>query len=95
MAQTPGRPPCGDRPVLRRFMLDLSPLRDSPGYRRLWAGQAVSVVGTQLTRVALPYQACTSAWCRAARCSVTAGPVPWPRSAARWSPWSAGESPAC
>lgn len=37
-------------------MLDLSPLRESPDFRRLWTGHAVAIIGTQLTRVAVPYQ---------------------------------------
>jgi MFS family permease len=40
----------------RRFVLDVSPLRDLPAYRLLWLGQAVNVIGNQVTRVALPYQ---------------------------------------
>jgi MFS family permease len=38
------------------FVLDVSPLRDLPSYRLLWLGQAVNVIGNQVTRVALPYQ---------------------------------------
>ena len=41
---------------LRRVVLDVSPLREYPAYRRLWAGQAVNIIGSQVTRVALPYQ---------------------------------------
>ncbi len=41
---------------LRRIFLDTSPLRRDPAYRMLWAGQAVNGIGTQITRVALPYQ---------------------------------------
>jgi len=37
-------------------VLDLSPLRESRDFRRLWTGQAVSILGTQMTRVAVPYQ---------------------------------------
>lgn len=44
------------RPSLRRFMLDVSPLRDFRDYRLLWSGQSVNVIGNQITRVALPYQ---------------------------------------
>lgn len=36
-------------------MLDLSPLRESRGFALLWTGQAVSEIGTQLTRVAVPF----------------------------------------
>ena len=41
---------------LRRAILDVTPLRDLPAYRLLWAGQSVNVIGGQITRVALPYQ---------------------------------------
>ncbi|MFC7401165.1 MFS transporter [Citricoccus sp. GCM10030269] len=36
-----------------RFLADLTPLRVSPAYRRLWIGNALSAVGTQLTLVAV------------------------------------------
>jgi MFS family permease len=35
---------------------DVSPLRHSRDFRRLWAGQTVSAIGSQLTLVALAYQ---------------------------------------
>jgi MFS family permease len=41
---------------LRAAIVDVSPLRDLPAYRLLWAGQSVNVIGGQITRVALPYQ---------------------------------------
>jgi MFS family permease len=44
------------RQRLGRVVLDVSPLREFPAYRRLWLGQTVNVVGSQVTRVALPYQ---------------------------------------
>lgn len=44
------------RTRLRRVFLDTAPLRLDPAYRMLWAGQAVNGIGTQITRVALPYQ---------------------------------------
>ncbi|HWC35282.1 MAG TPA: MFS transporter [Mycobacteriales bacterium] len=40
----------------RRFVADLTPLRESPAYRRWWAGYAVSNIGTQLTIVAAQLQ---------------------------------------
>jgi MFS family permease len=40
----------------RRVLLDTTPLRLDRDYRWLWAGQAVSGIGTQVTRLALPYQ---------------------------------------
>jgi MFS family permease len=41
---------------LRRVFLDVAPLRLDRDYRWLWAGQAVSGIGNQVTRLALPYQ---------------------------------------
>src|SRR5438874_2136954 len=36
--------------------VDTTPLRVSPDFRRLWIGQAVSLVGSMVTTAALPYQ---------------------------------------
>ena len=36
--------------------LDTRPLRESPAFRRLWIGQMISVIGGELTFVAIPYQ---------------------------------------
>jgi MFS family permease len=41
---------------LGRILLDTAPLRQDRDYRWLWIGQAVSGMGTQITRLALPYQ---------------------------------------
>ncbi len=41
---------------LRGATLDLTPLRVSRPYRRLLFGEAVSILGTQVTIVALPLQ---------------------------------------
>ena len=41
---------------LRGAALDLTPLRESRPYRRLLLGDAVSVIGTQVTIVAVPIQ---------------------------------------
>ncbi|MBW3641168.1 MAG: MFS transporter, partial [Actinobacteria bacterium] len=41
---------------LRGAALDLTPLRQSAPYRRLLFGDAVSVIGTQVTTVAIPIQ---------------------------------------
>ena len=41
---------------LRRFLVDLTPLRVSPAYRRLWFGQGLSYILGEVTYVALPYQ---------------------------------------
>jgi len=40
-----------------RIVVDLTPLRRYPQFRRLWAGQIVSGIGSQLTIVAVSYQA--------------------------------------
>lgn len=49
-----------ERPSWREFALriavDFSPLRDYPDYRRLWIGQAVTFLGTEIALVALPFQ---------------------------------------
>ena len=44
------------RQGLRRFLLDLTPLRTSRDFRRLWIGQTLSLVLGEVTYVALPYQ---------------------------------------
>ena len=63
MTSTPSVPPSGDPPgeppapgFLRRHAVDLSPLRISREFRLLFAGQAVSEIGTEITLVALPFQ---------------------------------------
>lgn len=38
---------------MARLLLDITPLRVSPAYRRLWLGNTLSYVGTQLTLVAV------------------------------------------
>ncbi|MDP8911838.1 MAG: MFS transporter [Actinomycetota bacterium] len=49
-----------DRPGLRgavaRLAIDVTPLRTSPAFRRLWIGQAVAFVGWRMTVVAVPVQ---------------------------------------
>ena len=45
-----------ERGALRGIVVDPAPLRLDRDYRWLWAGQAVSGIGNQITRVALPYQ---------------------------------------
>ncbi len=42
---------------MARFVVDISPLRRHRHFRRLWAGQVVSGLGTQLTLVAVSFQA--------------------------------------
>ena len=44
------------RDLATRITVDFSPLRDYPDYRRLWIGQAVTFVGTEMALVALPFQ---------------------------------------
>jgi len=39
-----------------RFALDISPLRNNPAFRRLWFGQGISFIGTEIAEVALAYQ---------------------------------------
>lgn len=39
-----------------RIALDVSPLRDSVPYRALWIGQIVSLLGSQIRYIAVPYQ---------------------------------------
>jgi MFS family permease len=44
------------RRILRRLLIDTSPLREHRDYRLLWSGQVVTGMGNQITRIALPYQ---------------------------------------
>ena len=44
------------RTGLRRFLVDIAPLRESRDFRRLWLGQGLSYVLGEVTYVALPYQ---------------------------------------
>src|SRR5277367_1727453 len=44
------------RGLARHILLDLTPLRRSRDYRALVAGLGVSVLGNQLTNVAVPFQ---------------------------------------
>jgi MFS family permease len=41
---------------MRRMLLDITPLRVSSDFRRLWTGQAISFLGSMITTAALPYQ---------------------------------------
>jgi predicted MFS family arabinose efflux permease len=43
-------------PERRRLLLDITPLRTQPQFRRLWCGYLVSGLGSQLTIVAVPIQ---------------------------------------
>lgn len=42
--------------MLRRLVVDVSPLRASPPYRRLWFGTTIGAVGQQMTAVAVAIQ---------------------------------------
>ncbi|GAA0258530.1 MFS transporter [Actinomadura nitritigenes] len=42
--------------TLRNMLLDVAPLRGSPAFRRLWAGQTLSGFGGQMTLVAVMFQ---------------------------------------
>lgn len=44
---------------LRRHRMDLTPLRASADFRRMFVGQAISEFGTQITFVAVPFQVYT------------------------------------
>jgi hypothetical protein len=46
----------GVGPVASRILIDLAPLRASRSFRLLFAGQMVSVIGSQFTVVAVAYQ---------------------------------------
>src|SRR5438128_2009950 len=50
----PERP--GLRGWVRRAAVDVTPLRESKPFRRLWLGQAVSFIGSEITFVAVPFQ---------------------------------------
>jgi MFS family permease len=41
---------------LRRALIDVGPLRSAPAFRRLWAGQALSALGSQMALVAVMFQ---------------------------------------
>jgi MFS family permease len=42
--------------LLRRLAIDVRPLRESRNFRRLWVGQAVSLMGSMISFVAVPFQ---------------------------------------
>ncbi len=59
MTDEPGVPAAERRAFphrLSRFALDVTPLRRNPAYRRLWFGQGISFIGTEIAEVALAYQ---------------------------------------
>ena len=49
-------PPARPRPGRRRLFADLTPLRVSVPYRRMWFGSSLSAVGSQVTNVAVGLQ---------------------------------------
>jgi MFS family permease len=58
-AEPPLEDPAGEaaRPgLLGRIAVDVTPLRESKPFRRLWIGQAVSGIGNAITMVAIPFQ---------------------------------------
>jgi len=44
------------RGLLARIAVDISPLRSSRDFRRLWFGTGISAIGSQITTVAIPFQ---------------------------------------
>jgi len=56
----PGRPPDTESPGVRELIgklrLDWTPLRESKPFRRLWAAQSASFIGSEVGYVALSYQ---------------------------------------
>jgi hypothetical protein len=44
---------------VRGLLVDVQPLRDSPAFRRLWVGQGLSAIGTQLMVFAVALQVFT------------------------------------
>jgi MFS family permease len=48
--------PASWRARVRGIAVDLTPLRHSPEYRRLFFGESISTIGTQMTAVAVPIQ---------------------------------------
>jgi MFS family permease len=58
LSVTPGgRLPVGLAPVARqRLFVDVTPLRQSRDFRLLISGQLISVLGSQVTAVAIPFQ---------------------------------------
>ena len=56
MSELHFEPPPDERPgILARFVVDTRPLR-VPHFRRLWFGQAISLMGSMISFVAVPYQ---------------------------------------
>jgi len=56
LTDEPGVAAAERRGFVSRLALDLTPLRRNPAFRRLWFGQGISFVGTEIAEVALAYQ---------------------------------------
>jgi MFS family permease len=56
LTDEPGVPAVERRGFVSRFAIDLTPLRRYPAFRRLWFGQGISFIGTEIAEVALAYQ---------------------------------------
>src|SRR5204862_575550 len=54
----PAVPRPAGAPMTRLFM-DVTPLRESPAFRRLWVGSGLSAIGTQMTMFAVALQVYT------------------------------------
>lgn len=55
-----------------RLLMDLRPLRESPAFRRLWAGSVLSATGGQMTNFAVLLQVYTLT-----HSSIAVGGVGW------------------
>jgi MFS family permease len=53
---TPTPTPTNQRRLISRFAADITPLRESGPFRYVFVGQAVAVIGAQVTQVAVPLQ---------------------------------------
>ncbi|WP_235948468.1 hypothetical protein [Candidatus Frankia alpina] len=81
--------------MVPKLLADISPLREYPAYRRLWAGETISSLGSQITATAvllqvfaIPARRSRSAWwhwCRwsAAGCSAAPSWTRWIAVASR------------
>jgi MFS family permease len=56
LTDEPGVAAAERRGFVARFALDLTPLRRYSAFRRLWFGQGISFIGTEIAEVALAYQ---------------------------------------
>jgi MFS family permease len=56
LTDEPGVAAAERRGFVSRFALDLTPLRRYSAFRRLWFGQGISFIGTEIAEVALAYQ---------------------------------------